>query len=82
MSYEKVLKAHKFVIGTKQTVKALREGNVQELLVATDAESRLTAKVVEEANLRQIPIQYVDSMKKLGKTCGIDVGAAAVAIIR
>lgn len=82
MSYEKVLKAHKFVIGTKQTVKALREGNVQELLVATDAEARLTAKVVEEAELKQIPIQYVESMKKLGKACGIDVGAAAVAIIR
>ena len=82
MSYEKVLKAHKIVIGTKQTVKALKEGNVQELLVASDAESRLTSNVVEEANLKQIPIQYVDSMKKLGRACGIEVGAAAVAIIR
>ena len=82
MSYEKVLKAHTIVIGTKQTVKALREGNVQELLVASDAEQKLTAKVVQEANLIQIPVHYVDSMKKLGKACGIEVGAAAVAIIR
>lgn len=81
MSYEKVLKAHKIVIGIKQAVKALNEGNVQELLVASDAEPRLTAKVVETANLKQVPIQYVDSMKKLGKACGIDVGAATVAII-
>jgi large subunit ribosomal protein L7A len=82
MSYEKVLKAHTIVIGTKQTVKALKEGNVQELLVASDAEQKLTAKVVQEANLIQIPVHYVDSMKKLGKACGIEVGAAAVAIIR
>jgi large subunit ribosomal protein L7A len=82
MSYEKVLKAHTIVIGTKQTVKALKEGNVQELLVASDAEQKLTAKVVQEANLIQIPVHYVDSMIKLGKVCGIDVGAATVAIIR
>ncbi|WP_160725577.1 50S ribosomal protein L7ae-like protein [Bacillus sp. USDA818B3_A] len=82
MSYEKVLKAHTIVIGTKQTVKALKEGNVQELLVASDADQKLTAKVVQEANLIQIPVHYVDSMKKLGKVCGIDVGATTVAIIR
>ena len=28
-----------------------------------------------------VPITYVDSMKKLGKACGIEVGAATVAII-
>jgi large subunit ribosomal protein L7A len=82
MSYEKVLQARKIVIGTKQAVKALKEGNAQEILVASDAEQRLTAKVVEEAILMEIPIHYVDSMKKLGKTCGIEVGAATVAIIR
>jgi large subunit ribosomal protein L7A len=82
MSYEKVLQARKIVIGTKQAVKALKEGNAQEILVASDAEQRLTAKVVEEAILMEIPIHYVDSMKKLGKTCGIELGAATVAIIR
>jgi large subunit ribosomal protein L7A len=82
MSYEKVLKAHKIVIGTKQAVKALKEGTAQEILVANDAEPKLTAKVVEEALLMKIPIQYVDSMKNLGKASGIEVGAATVAIIR
>ena len=82
MSYEKVLQARKIFIGTKQTVKALKDENVQEILVASDAEPRLTAKVVEEALLMNIPVHYVDSMKKLGKACGIEVGAAAVAIIR
>lgn len=82
MSYEKVSQAQNVVIGTKQTVKALKEGNVHELIVASDAEPKVTAKVVEEAILYKVPILYVDSMKKLGKACGIEVGAAAVAIIR
>ncbi|MEH7352483.1 50S ribosomal protein L7ae-like protein [Neobacillus drentensis] len=82
MSYEKVLQAQRFVIGTKQTVKALKEGNVQELIVANDAEPKVTAKIVNEALLLNVPVLYVESMKKLGKACGIEVGAAAVAIIR
>ncbi|MBV7508803.1 50S ribosomal protein L7ae-like protein [Bacillus sp. sid0103] len=82
MSYEKVLQAQKFVIGTKQAVKALKEGNVRELVIASDADPKLTAKVVNVALEINIPILYVDSMKKLGKACGIEVGASTVAIIR
>ncbi len=82
MSYEKVLQAQSVVIGTKQTVKALKEGQVLELIVAQDAEPKVTANVVNEAKSVNVPVLYVDSMKKLGKACGIEVGAAAVAIIR
>jgi large subunit ribosomal protein L7A len=82
MSYEKVLRAKKLVIGTKQTVKALKEGHVQELIVADDAETRVTAIVINQALATGVPVQYVDSMNKLGNACGIEVGAAAVAIIR
>ncbi|MFL6516491.1 MAG: 50S ribosomal protein L7ae-like protein [Bacillus sp. (in: firmicutes)] len=81
MSYEKVLQAQKFVIGTKQTVKALKEGNVRELIVANDADPKVTVKVVNEALDINVPILYVDSMLKLGKACGIEVGASTVAII-
>jgi large subunit ribosomal protein L7A len=81
MSYEKVLQAQKFVIGTKQTVKALKDGNVRELIIASDADAKVTAAVVKEALDINVPILYVDSMKKLGKACGIEVGASTVAII-
>lgn len=82
MSYEKVLQAGKFIIGTKQTVKALQEGLVLELIVASDADPKVTAPAINEAKERDIPVHYVDSMKKLGKACRIEVGAATVAIIR
>jgi large subunit ribosomal protein L7A len=81
MSYEKVLQAKEVIIGTKQTVKAIKEGRVKTLVIATDADTRVTSKVVQFAEQSQIPILYVDSMKKLGKACGIEVAASAVAIL-
>jgi large subunit ribosomal protein L7A len=82
MSYEKVLQADTKIIGTKQTVKALKSGIVSELIVASDAEPKVVAKVMQTAKEMNVPITYVNSMKKLGKACGIDVGAATVAIAR
>ena len=80
MSYEKVLQANHIIIGTKQTVKALKAGTVSELIVASDADQKVIAKAVQTAKEMNVPVAYVDSMKKLGKACKIDVGAAAVAI--
>lgn len=81
MSYEKVLQAKNVVIGTKQTVKALKLGTVKEVVIAKDADHKVIAKIVNTAEETMVPVLYVDSMKKLGKACGIDVGAAAIAII-
>ncbi|GIN92785.1 ribosome-associated protein L7Ae-like [Siminovitchia terrae] len=81
MSYEKVLQDANLIIGTKQTVRALRSGHAKEVFVAQDADSRITDNIINTAKELDVPVTKVDSMKKLGKACGIDVGAAAVAII-
>jgi large subunit ribosomal protein L7A len=80
MSYEKVEQAKKTIIGTKQAVKAIRAGIVIEVIIAQDAEERIIAPVMEEAKLHDIQVTYVDSREKLGNACGIQVGAAVVAI--
>ncbi|ARK28507.1 50S ribosomal protein L7ae-like protein [Halalkalibacter krulwichiae] len=80
MSYDKVLQAKDLVIGTKQTLKALDEGHVSEVIIAKDAEFRVIYKVEALAKAKDIPLLYVDSMKQLGKACGIEVGAATVAL--
>ncbi len=80
MSYEKVIQAKSVIIGTKQTIRALKNHLIQEVIIAEDADPFLTARVVETATELDVPITYVDSMKMLGKACGIDVGAATVAI--
>jgi large subunit ribosomal protein L7A len=82
MSYEKVSQASEIIVGTKQTVKALKSGLVSQLVVADDADRKVTSKVIQAANDMNVPVTRVDSMRKLGKSCGIDVGAATVAIIK
>jgi len=82
MSYEKVKQARKIKIGTKQTLKALKSGSVHEVIVASDADKKLILEIVKIANETNVPTVYVDSMEKLGKACGIDVRAAAVAIMK
>ena len=81
MSYEKVLQAESIFVGTKQTARAIKTGNVNEVIIAIDADPRLTSKIVELANEINVPVSYVESMQKLGKICGINVGSAVVAII-
>lgn len=81
MSYEKVLQAKKVIIGTKQAVKAIQTSRVLEIVVAEDADRRVINKVLQLAEEQQVPVTRVDSMKKLGKACGIEVGASTVAII-
>ncbi|GAB6934003.1 50S ribosomal protein L7ae-like protein [Calditerricola satsumensis] len=80
--YEKVRQAKAVTVGTKQTRKAIERGEALEVFVATDAEPHVTEKIIALCKLKGIPVRYVDSMRALGEACGIDVGAAAVAITK
>ncbi|SHN36990.1 50S ribosomal protein L7ae-like protein [Gracilibacillus kekensis] len=81
MSYEKVAQINTDkIIGTKQVLKAIKNGQAKEVIIANDADLHITSKVSRLASDHNVPFFYVDSMKKLGKACGIDVGAATVAI--
>ncbi|UOR10615.1 ribosomal L7Ae/L30e/S12e/Gadd45 family protein [Halobacillus amylolyticus] len=81
MSYEKVAQAKSgIVIGTKQTLKAMKNGEVNHVITADDADQFMTMKVVKLAAQMNIPHTKVASMEELGNACGIDVGAATVAI--
>ncbi|AOY75110.1 ribosomal L7Ae/L30e/S12e/Gadd45 family protein [Clostridium formicaceticum] len=75
-------KANNKVIGIKQTNKALAEDKVKTLYLAEDAEIHLLEKLKNAATSKGVEIIYVDSMKKLGKACSIDVSAAAAAILK
>ncbi|GIN58924.1 50S ribosomal protein L7ae-like protein [Lederbergia ruris] len=81
MSYEKVSQADNVIIGTKQTVRALKSGLVLEVLLASDAETRIIHPIIQAAEEANVPITMVDSMRDLGKACGIEVGATAAAIL-
>ena len=71
------------VIGMKQVARSVREGvGVQQIYLAQDADSHMINKIYELAEENHIEIVSVESRKKLGKFCGIDVGATVVAVLK
>lgn len=81
MSYEKVAQAKSnLVIGTKQTIKAIKAQTVKEVIIASDADPVVTGRVKRIAQQFSVDYHEVPSMQELGNACGIDVGAATVAI--
>lgn len=69
------------VVGVKQTRRALNDGRAKEIFLARDADPNLTEPLAAQAEGKGIEICWIDSMKTLGKACGISVGAAVAAII-
>ncbi|WAH37386.1 ribosomal L7Ae/L30e/S12e/Gadd45 family protein [Alicyclobacillus dauci] len=83
MSIDDIRQARKKTIGTNQTLKVLKQSTerVVRVYVARDAESRVVEPIVQLANKLGLPVEWVDSMRQLGKACGIEVGAATASIV-
>lgn len=78
---DEIKAARRKVVGTKQTLKALEKGEALLVLVARDAEEKVSRPVVALSEAGGTEIRLVDSMVELGSMCGIKVKAAAAAIL-
>ncbi len=70
------------VVGAKQLKKALRSGRILSAFLAADADPAVTEPIEALCNTSGIPLTWVKTMAELGRTCGIDVGAAAAATVK
>lgn len=77
-----VLEVKNKTVGIKQSTKALNQDKVKTLFIAKDADNNLIEHMTQIAKEKNVEVIGVDSMKKLGKACGIDVGAAVAAILK
>lgn len=69
------------VIGVKQSKKAIRDGNAKLVLIAADAECRITGPIYELCKQHNVEVKEVPHMKELGSAVGIAVSAAVVTIL-
>ena len=77
----RVSQARRKIVGTKQTLKALEREEAVMVLLAGDADEKISAPVEALAADKGIEIAHVETMSSLGRICGIKVKAAAAAII-
>jgi len=79
---ERLRSAKRLAVGAKQTLKAVQAGAAAIVYIAQDAEERVLRPLRAEIARSGVEVVYVESMQALGRMCGIDVGAAAAAILQ
>ena len=70
------------VVGVKQLQRALRDGVCSKVFLAEDAQTRITAPIVQACEQAGIPLEWAKTMRELGQACGIEVGASAAGLLR
>ena len=71
----------KIVVGTKQLKKAVLAGRAKYVFLAENADPAVTEPLAALCRKNNIQITWVPSMSELGRSCGIEVGAAAAAVV-
>jgi large subunit ribosomal protein L7A len=69
------------VVGIKQLRRALKENTCTKVFLAENAESRITAPIVQQCEQSGVAVEWVPTMRELGQACEIEVGAAAAGIL-
>lgn len=70
------------VVGVKQVRRALASGQAKRLYLAKNADPSLTGPLERQAAEQGVDLTWTDSMKALGRACGIAVGTAAAATLK
>ncbi|MBO4406229.1 MAG: ribosomal L7Ae/L30e/S12e/Gadd45 family protein [Clostridia bacterium] len=72
----------KIVCGARSAIKALRAGRAEKIFLARDASESVTGPVRESAEEKSVPVDGTHSMRELGKAASIEIGAAAVTVLK
>jgi large subunit ribosomal protein L7A len=71
------------VIGLKQTLRAIQQGQVKVIYMADDLDDHILLKITElcrDTGIPLIPVRL--NQKEFGRLCQIEVGAAVVALLK
>ena len=71
----------KVVVGAKQLRKALQKGVARCVYMAENADPALTEQLETLCRSSAVDVTWVSTMADLGRACGIEVGAAAAAVV-
>lgn len=82
MTLEALKQAAQRTVGVKQTEKAVTRQAAELVFIGSDADERVTGKLKELCQTNGVPVVATESMIEVGRTCGINVKAAAAAILK
>ncbi len=76
------LKNSRFVVGMKETERALEKGEAACVFIASDCDEKFSRPLHEVCAARGVPVTGEFTKKELGRACGIKVKAAACAVLQ
>lgn len=82
MTLEALKQAAQRTVGVKQTEKAVARQAAELVFIGSDADERVTGKLKELCQINGVPVVATESMIEVGRACGINVKAAAAAILK
>lgn len=75
------LPASRRIVGTKQVIKAVETGaGIRCVYIAQDADEDVKLRIINVCSEHNVKTEILSCMDELGNLCGIDVGAACVAL--
>lgn len=75
------LKNSSFVVGMKETERALEKGEAVYVFIASDCDDRISSPLKEACSAKGVSYSSDYAKKDIGKACGIKVKAAACAVL-
>ena len=69
-------------VGLKQVLRGITDGTVWCVIVSSDCEEFIKAKLREASHGKEVEFKKGPEMTVLGRKVGIDVGAAVVGLVR
>lgn len=82
MTLEHLKQAELRTVGVKQTEKSVTRQTAQTVFIASDADERVTGKLLELCREYGVQTVTTENMHEIGRACGINVKAAAAAILK
>ncbi len=71
-----------YVVGTKQTLKAVEQHKALKVFLAEDTDAAIKDKIINICRKNDVTIEYIGTKKELGKACNISISAAVACILK
>ncbi len=72
----------KRVVGTKQVLRAVKNGKAAKVYLCKDADEFIYRQVQSACEEHRVPVEAAESMEALGRLCLVGVKTAAAAILK
>lgn len=79
---EQLRQPGKRVVGTKQVLRAIKDGRASRVYLCKDADDFIYRQIEAACEERRVPVTTMDSMEKLGKLCLVGVKTASAALLK